>query len=92
MSRTPQELRAIRISGNSIISVILEMQRYISAYEELYDDQLGNDGVLTDGVVQILQGCRILLLGEIGPALDAGQLDDLILSTALRAGIDVSRW
>ena len=64
------------------------IQDYASLYEERFEGVIGNDGVLGDGLKDIIQGLRTLLNGDCG-RIDCGTIDSKLCELAERNSIEI---
>lgn len=72
-------------SGNAIVSMALELERYAGAYQDLYDDKIARDGTLAVAFLVMLQALTVLLRGELG-VHDREHLAQLIRDVARASG------
>lgn len=72
----------------AIMGLLLGLESYRVEHALHYASNVGDDGVLSDGVADIAEGVRTLLNGEIG-RLDAGTIDGYLVAVLRECGRDL---
>lgn len=67
--------------GLAIVQMMQACDMYATAYYNLFESHVGDDGVLGDALADILRGCELLLNGPIGRE-SGGDLHKRILKIA----------
>ena len=75
------EIRA----GMAVLDIMHALDAYREAHADLYENEIGDDGVLGEAWSKIHRGCRALLNGELGP-WDPGTIDRHLVTSWLKAG------
>ena len=52
--------------GDAIKNMLEHVERYATAYKREFDSDIGDDGVLGDGLREVLHGLNTLLNGPLG--------------------------
>jgi hypothetical protein len=73
-------------SGEALAEIIRQVDVYCSAYKAMYEQPVGDDGVLSQGVTDLLRGVDCLLNGELGRQ-DGGHLSAQLYELATRNGL-----
>ena len=71
-----------------ISSMLRAIQDYAALYRERFESTIGNDGVLGEGLKDMIQGLRVLLNGDCG-RIDCGTIDSKLCELAERHGIEL---
>lgn len=80
---------AWKSNTSAIPALILSLAAYADIHQERFGSDIGDDGVLGDGWLDILKGTRVLLNGEMG-TLDGGTLDSMLMRLLENAGFKES--
>lgn len=71
-----------------ITTLLLGLEDYMHSYSVRFNTEIYEDGVLGDGVIDIVKGIRTLLNGETG-RLDCGTIDARLVEILRKCGEEI---